>query len=122
MPPEFQVLLLEASDALITGDKPAMHQFFIPLSLYQRKNTAVNKCQLHFGNEGGVLPYSALVNNCVTNQYLSEFRVTIIAISLQGPRNSTLHLDNHCGTTLQMKENFKCIQSYRWVPLKPYSG
>ena len=40
-----------------------MHHFFSyehPLNLYQRKNTAVNKSQLHFSKEGRLLPYSGI--------------------------------------------------------------
>ena len=58
-PPEFENQMLEASDTLIADGEPAMH-YFLSLEPTSVKNTAVNKCQLQFGNEGKGLSYSEI--------------------------------------------------------------
>ena len=57
-PLAFEDQILETTDTLITGEEPAVYQLFYPLSLYQSKQNAVNKCQLQFDSKGKVLQYT----------------------------------------------------------------
>ena len=52
----FKDKTLEKTDAKITDEEIAMQQYFYPLSLYQSKSAAVNKCHLQFSKEGKVMP------------------------------------------------------------------
>ena len=56
----FEDQMLEATNTLITGEEPATHRVIHPLSLYQHKNTAVNKLQLSVwqGKEGVAVYWS----------------------------------------------------------------
>ena len=114
--PEFGDQTLDASNAFITGVEPAMCQFFYPLSLYKRKNTVANKCQLQFVKEGRVLFYRGVSKPLHGKQTTVKvqgdgncyFHSTVYLI--QGPRISTFHLGNQCATTLQIKK-FSFLQS-----------
>ena len=55
--PEFEDQMLKACHAFITSKEPAMYHFY-PLRLYQNQNTTCNKCELQFGKEGRILPYT----------------------------------------------------------------
>ena len=55
-PPEFEDWTLDETDTLVTGNEPVVKQFFYLLSLYQCKNTTVNKYHLQVWKEGKVMP------------------------------------------------------------------
>ena len=75
--PKFEKQTLEAGDTLTTGEQPAMHQFFYPLSCIKGKMLQLTSASCSLVNKVRCCHILELVNNYMKCKQLSKVKGTI---------------------------------------------